>query len=168
MENGLIPPSLQSSATQHTAEPQLSLLGMVGLTGCCTSVTSQHHRRVLDCIVLAWEKVQNQNLKYSFYQVCITLSPSESGNTVKLSHYKSRAVCIVRPLKNSLEWQHNWSYNEAFCWVLGLVILKALSLGNHSLNHLPEVFDADCCVCTENDGSSVLRIGLTTRRQKPP
>lgn len=118
MENGLIPPNLQSSATQHTAEPQLSPLGMVGLTGGCTSVTSQHHRRALDCIALAWEKVQNQNSNHSFYQVCITLSPSESGNIVKLSHYKSGAVCIVWPLKNSLEWQRNWSHSEAFCWVL--------------------------------------------------
>lgn len=29
--------------------------------------TAQHHERVLDCVSIAWGKIQIQNLKFDFY-----------------------------------------------------------------------------------------------------
>ena len=55
----------------HVADSELQLTPIV-----------QHHKRVSYHISLAWEKIKIQNLKYSFYWICFTSTPSQSQSMV--------------------------------------------------------------------------------------
>ena len=69
------------------------------------TATAQHHRRVLEHVSLAWERMEFQNLKYNFYWMHTVFTPLWSQKIISQTIVSHRSSIFIT-------WSSPWGYNK--------------------------------------------------------